>query len=217
MGNFVKNKRTLWSFTFTVIIMAVWITILLLSYKNFKVNEASLYDLELRTFDSKVNSVLRTYEAFSNYIFQDILNNDFILTTIDSANSADEAVKDILRKSLYHYLEDEYAKITDYNFRQLHFHLLNMDSFLRMHRPENFGDNLAEIRSTIKLANSNNTYITGFEEGRIFNGYRFVYPLNYNDNLIGTAEVSISTASILEILSSLYQEESFQFLIKKKL
>ena len=61
--------------------------------------------------------------------------------------------------------------------RQLHFHFKDGTSFLRMHRPNIYGDNLFGIRESIEYVNTRKEKFVGFEEGRIFNGYRYIYPL----------------------------------------
>jgi hypothetical protein len=46
-----------------------------------------------------------------------------------------------------------------------------------MHKPSKYGDNLTFIRESVAYVNKFKKPIDGFEEGRIFNGFRFVYPL----------------------------------------
>ncbi|NLW12401.1 MAG: diguanylate cyclase, partial [Clostridiaceae bacterium] len=60
-------------------------------------------------------------------------------------------------------------------------------------------------------------YVSGFEEGRIFNGYRFVYPLRYDDKHIGTVEVSISMDYLMSLLNQLYPENDLYFMLRADL
>ncbi len=62
------------------------------------------------------------------------------------ANDAETSRKDQLRAELYNSLEEDYTLLKQYDFRQLHFHLKNGDSFLRFHAPDQYGDNLFEVR-----------------------------------------------------------------------
>lgn len=102
-----------------------------------------------------------------------------------------------------------------YEFRQLHFHLPNTESFLRVHTPEKYGDLLFDVRESVRLVNESMVKSVGFEEGRIFNGFRYVYPLEYENSHIGSVEISISSASIIEVLSQLYTNKDFYFIIDK--
>ena len=53
--------------------------------------------------------------------------------------------------------------------------------------------------------------VSGFEEGRIFNGYRFVYPLIYNKEHIGSVETSIGFNAIKDISKKIYN--TYQYMI----
>ena len=72
-----------------------------------------------------------------------------------------------------------------------------------------------DVRASIRIANEEKSYISGFEGGRIFNGYRFVYPLNYQEEHIGSVEVSVSMASVLKVLQDLYSDRMFSFILEK--
>ncbi|MFW5802174.1 MAG: diguanylate cyclase, partial [Spirochaeta sp.] len=97
----------------------------------------------------------------------------------------------------------DYQRMKRFDFSQLQFHFPDSTSFLRMHSPERFGDYLGNIRYSVREANAQQSPVRGFEEGRIFSGYRFVYPLLWQDEHIGSAEVSFSVDSFLGILSDL--------------
>jgi hypothetical protein len=48
-----------------------------------------------------------------------------------------------------------------------------------MHEPIKYGDDLSDVRESVRIANEECIYVEGFEEGKDFNGYRFEYPLFY--------------------------------------
>jgi len=69
--------------------------------------------------------------------------------------------------------------------RQLHFHLPPDTSFLRVHRPAKFGDDLTEIRHSIVDANRLLVPTKGFESGRVYAGIRGVVPVFVRDETSG--------------------------------
>ena len=76
--------------------------------------------------------------------------------------------------------QSELAK--HYDFRQLHFHFgPGSTSFLRVHQPEKFGDNMDDVRHTVVFTNRTKQPTTGFETGRIFPGIRGVAPVFATD------------------------------------
>ncbi len=85
-----------------------------------------------------------------------------------------------------------------------------------MHSIKTYGDNLTEIRNTLKIANGEQKFVEGFEEGRIFNAYRFVYPLFNNDEHIGCMEISPSFVIVTKLMKELYDNQSI-FIMKKSI
>lgn len=128
--------------------------------------------------------------------------------------SLDPAEKDRYRKLLYHKLSGLYQRLGQYDFRQLHFHEKDNRSYLRFHRPEKHGDDLTGIRYSVEYVNREKKYISGFEEGVILNGYRFVYPLSVDEEHIGSVEVSVSMNTVIRQFSQRFNKEA-QFIILK--
>jgi len=126
--------------------------------------------------------------------------------------SHDPAEKDHYRKRLHHELSDVYDRLITYDFRQLHFHEKDNTSYLRMHRPDRYGDDLTGIRSSVAYANREKRYIRGFEEGRIYNGYRFVYPVFLDGEHVGSVEISVSMNTVIRQFAERFNKEA-QFII----
>lgn len=113
-------------------------------------------------------------------------------------------------------LVDDYKRLEEsVGIKQLHFHLPNNDSFLRMHRVDRFGDNLTSVRESIRLANQQLKFTQGFEEGRIFNGFRYVFPLFYEANHIGSVELSVSFTALKQLLDQVF-DNHFDFILKSE-
>ena len=92
---------------------------------------------------------------------------------------------------------------------------------MRFHRPEKFGDNLAKIRKTVEWVNTNQSSITGFEEGRIFHGFRNVFPLFLETNQfirehIGSVEISYPAYALVDKYLSWQKNAKIAFLVKNK-
>ncbi len=95
--------------------------------------------------------------------------------------------------------------IERFDVRQLHFHLgPGSLSFLRVHRPDRYGDRMDDLRLTIAHTNEQRTPRTGFETGRVYSGIRGVVPLfAYPDGEkvhIGALEVGTSFTPLLQLL-----------------
>lgn len=113
-----------------------------------------------------------------------------------------------LRQQLYDQVSPGWQRLTgDYRVRQLHFHLGPGDtSFLRVHSPRKFGDDLAPIRHTITHAIRDNKTTHGFESGRVYAGIRGVVPISVEDpasgrvEVVGALEAGSSFSHMLDLL-----------------
>ncbi|OHW63269.1 putative diguanylate cyclase YdaM [Andreesenia angusta] len=211
MLNYNLRKKFIVLFAGLLVVVAISNYYLFLGYSNQKYTYISNQNNQL---ESQINALLLSREQFSNYVFKSLIDNDYIKELMSEAYSSDEATRDRLRKELYGYLQKDYVFSTEYDFRQLHFHFPDTTSFLRMHEPEKYGDNLGEVRESIRIVNEEKRYVKGFEEGKIYNGYRFIYPLSYNGQHVGSVEVSISFDALASVLSELYDRDYF-FAVKK--
>lgn len=198
-----------------LIVFALWLVIIWIIIDGYQQGQDIYFEAEQNALQSKVGATLKTYEVFSNYIFEEIINNEDVLSLMYQANHSEGKDQDAVRDELYNLLLKPYTNILTYNFRQLHFHLPNSDSFLRMHRPSKYGDSLIGIRESVRIANEEQKYVFGFEEGRIYNGYRFVYPLNYQEEAIGSVEVSLSMSTLVEILNQQYPYIDTYFMLNE--
>ena len=157
----------------------------------------------LNRFTSNFESVLTGQERAANLFYNQVIASDKIMDILKKVPESYGKEKDELRSQLYNELKDNYAKLAKQNFRQLHFHLSSGESFLRFHRPDKYGDNLFPVRYSIEKANKTLKMAKGFEEGRIFNGYRFVFPILDGENHYGSVEVSVSFLAISEAIKEI--------------
>lgn len=157
----------------------------------------------------------QTFTEIADLIFATQVNNEKIKTLFFTGlESADETEQNRLRRQLYQDLSGLYEIMKTYDFRQLHFHDRHNISYLRFHRPDTFGDDLTGIRYSVEYVNREKNKIAGFEEGRILNGYRYVYPLLHQDEHIGSVELSISMENIIRKIHQIFGQE-VQFLLLK--
>jgi len=76
--------------------------------------------------------------------------------------------------------------------KQFQFHIPPATSFLRLHKPSKFGDDLTAIRPTVVRANQEQRVMQGIDKGRYGFGMRGVVPVQYEGKHIGTAEIGLA-------------------------
>jgi signal transduction histidine kinase/ActR/RegA family two-component response regulator len=131
--------------------------------------------------------------------------------------NADENKTSILRKELYDRLKLQYEIMTTRGVLQFHFVLPNNITFLRVHKPKKFGDNLSKIRHSFVYVNKTKQPISGFEGGKTAHGFRNVYPiLDDQNNHYGAMEISFSSEYLQWYLTNVSKQHT-HFLVKESL
>jgi len=79
-----------------------------------------------------------------------------------------------------------------YGMEQMHFHSLPATSFLRVHKPEKYGDDLSRERPTVVRTNTLKTATSGLEFGATGLSVRGVVPVIDEGRHVGSVEVGLS-------------------------
>lgn len=80
----------------------------------------------------------------------------------------------------------------EHGVRQFQFHVAPATSFLRVHKPEKFDDDLSSFRLTVVDVNKNGLPISGLERGRAGLGMRGVVPVTQDGKQVGSVEFGLS-------------------------
>ena len=189
-------------FIFTFLILTFMVYSITHYHKDQVISDYLEEKTEQRYLEYQV--IYNNYKTFADFIFKVNINTDTVLNLFEKRD----------RVGLKKHLDKTYKELRGFNVRQLHFHLPNNDSFLRMHRPNKYGDNLTKARLTVKYVNEHKKFIDGFEEGKIFNGFRFVYPLFKDNKHIGSVEISYSALFFIKRIVNSYKVVSNFFIDK---
>lgn len=96
----------------------------------------------------------------------------------------------------------------DFAVQQFQFHTPPATSFLRLHRPEKFGDDLTTIRKTIVETNTQKQPLSGLEYGVEGLGIRGLVPMNYQGQHTGSVEFGMSFGqTFFDHFKNAYQAE----------
>ncbi len=169
------------------------------------------YELAYKTIYSQHKRLAATLQSW-------VMDRFEIKALYQELATADEAQKNRLRQELLVKLMPRYKMFQkSAQLRQMHFHLKNNESFLRLHRPDKFGDNLTGTRETVAYVNKEHVPIDGFEIGKMYSGYRFVFPITADDKThLGSLEMSFGPESLTSDVMEQYGVLC-NFLIDKKI
>ena len=163
------------------------------------------------------NTIYQNFKIASNNIYLSFIDDKTIIGLLKNIKGSNSSKVDEIRKTIYNMLKKRYERMKLFGVWQLHFHLPNNDSFLRMHKPDKFGDNLTDIRYSVEYVNKNKKSINGFEVGRHVHGFRFVYPLlDENKEHLGSVEISMSSQIFKTVMEKSYKSY-IDFIVNKNI
>jgi len=78
-----------------------------------------------------------------------------------------------------------------FDIKQFQFHVAPATSFLRVHKPQKFGDDLSSFRHTVTAANAGKQAVSGLEKGVAGIGIRGVVPVSFEQRHVGSVEFGL--------------------------
>ncbi len=197
-----RNVQLILTLTFAVLAAAVFF------YLDSKRNHNQQQHLQRVTarYESAYKIIYSQHKRMATTLRAGIMDRFKIADLYQKLVTANDEEKIRIRQELLTRVMPRYKMFQEtIQLRQLHFHLRNNESFLRLHRPEKFGDNLTGIRDTVAYVNREQAPIDGFENGRIYDGYRFVFPITASDGVhLGSMEMSFGLESITAAMMGQY-------------
>ncbi len=157
------------------------------------------------------------YSIISDIMNHEVFNSKAVLELFHKAKHAkNEDERTMYRALLYDEVYPHYKHLKDIGVNFLLFAFEDNKTFLRVHNPELFGDDLSALRYSFTYANKNKKQVSGFEQGKIDHGFRNIFPLFYNNEFLGSVDISFSSQSMQESMVKLHDTDT-HFIVKKDL
>ncbi|QOW61413.1 methyl-accepting chemotaxis protein [Treponema pedis] len=157
---------------YAVLLYNEWRSIRNFSYEQIR----ALANVKHLAFINAVNNYSETGGILLDFISQDT-------NIIKAFAEKDRNALLYAAGSLYKTMHEKY------NIEQFHFHTPEVNSFLRVHAPLKYGDNLSSYRLSVIEANKEKKRISGLEVGLSDLGFRIVTPLYSSEGVhIGSVE-----------------------------
>ncbi|MGH1461781.1 MAG: PAS domain S-box protein [Neptuniibacter sp.] len=210
----MKKSKTFRAFWIVSLIIAV--VDIIFVYMNYTLSKSSFeshLSKQAETLNLNFETLLaQTYnnmQTMATYVAGDERVKQLFLQgkkAVEKEGFSDKAQQ--IRNELYDLVSPNWIEVQQrFSARQLHFHLgPGSTSFLRVHRPTKFGDNMDNVRFTIVDTNSEKSPRVGFETGRVYSGLRGVVPVQAFDQSVqslvhvGALEVGTSFDVVLDIM-----------------
>lgn len=147
------------------------------------------------------NTINRTVEEATIGLQQKIIQiqDKLVVDTTQKLSLLAKTVSDIpsVEKDMAERNREALQSVTEPMYKDLkqrlelnvfHFHLPPATSFLRLQKPEKFGDDLSGFRHTVVSVNATRKEASGIEVGKAGLSIRAVLPVNYHGQHVGSVE-----------------------------
>lgn len=133
------------------------------------------------------------YDALQSRLGQEARRAAAMSAVVAAIPAVQEAMTNDDRDALMRLFGAGFASLkADYGVDQFQFHTPPAISYLRVHQPKKFGDDLSGFRKTVVAANTEHKPIVGLEGGVAGLGIRGVVPVALSGKLLGSVEFGLT-------------------------
>lgn len=202
--------------TFIIILfLSIYATIYFVTTYDKNSRIELLLNRQILDLQQNYKNMTERYHLISDIVNYEVFNSPTVLELFYKAKHAkNEEERNIFRMKLYYEVEPIFERLKATGVNIIQFAFEDNKSFLRMHKPDIFGDDLSTIRYSFTYINANRKPISGFEQGKIVHGFRNLFPLFYKDEFLGSADITFSSQSMQENMIKLHDTDT-NFIIKK--
>lgn len=201
-----------------LVLIGILLTSILFQVDKFYANKLIQLELNNALKDIKTQySVMHyNYDVNGDAIYERIQNNKIIIDLLKQYNqSSDENEKNMLRNKLDQKVTGEYHSSKKIGLKMIVFVAPDNTIIYRAHKKEKYGDNIANVRHSIKYVNEIHKKISGFESGKMIHAFRNVYPLfDEEKNYIGCVDIGFSSKYLQNTLEDVHKLHT-HFLINR--
>jgi len=209
--------KSLGSLKFIILALFVALYMSIYTYTSHNKDERIefLLNQQINTLSNNYKVALSRFDTITELTGRNLFNNPLVLNILYQAKHAkNEQELARLRENLYEVVNPEFKSLQALGVNIMLFAFENNKTFLRVHKPKKFDDNLSKVRYSFTYVNANKKAISGFEEGKISHAFRNITPLFYKQEYLGSVDLSFSSESIQDNMKSLHNIDT-HFILNK--
>ena len=197
--------------TFVVLISIVYIA----TTNDMKIRKAAVLSQQISDLENTYEVSKHRFEIISDSVNNMVVNRKDILELLYEAKyTKNDASLDAIRKQVFKKVKPHFDSLKKTGVIIILFAFENNKTFLRIHKPSKFNDDLSEVRYSFKYVNANKKIVRGLEEGKIMHAFRNVYPIFYKGEYLGSVDISFSSEVLQKHMEKLYKTNT-HFIINK--
>ena len=174
--------------------LSIYMAIFIITTVDKETRVEQLLNQQTTNLQHNYDVTKNNFQTISNIINRDLFNNTKVLKLFYQAkHEKDENKRNDIRKMLYNETKPHLDHLSELGVNIMQFVFEDNRSFLRVHKPDKFDDDLSKVRYSILYTNLNQKPINGFEQGKISHAFRNVFPLFFKNEYIGCVDIGFSS------------------------
>jgi signal transduction histidine kinase len=149
------------------------------------------------SWDKGYQSVIHHFKMVTDTVMFGLGNDNRLKEILQQVNNT----KDI--ETAHNQLLDTYTELDFINQAHSFIRIFQVNdksgnALIRFQKPDRYGDNVLTYLEIIISTHKNKSFMHGFEGGKYFNAYRFVYPVIKNGEFLGSVQLGFEESAINE-------------------
>lgn len=169
--------------------------------KDIRVDE--LLNKQSKYLEMSYKQGLDRFDVIANNVYTSLQNDKKFINILATAQENNLSTSN---SKLYDHLKGKFSSLKNMGVLGLQVSLPNNVSVVRMHKADKFGDDLSDIRYSLKYVNEKKVHMSGFEEGRTSHAFRELFPLYKEEKYIGAMEILFSSTILQDYTISFYSK-----------
>ncbi|MEA3383365.1 MAG: PAS domain-containing protein [Campylobacterota bacterium] len=186
------------------IIFVALLTIVLLIILNSQNNNINSQNKNInKSIHNSINYTIQHSQQSYQFILKRVVNTDNIIEYIINQD----------RESLYKILKSKFDLLQQENEYFKTLHIINSDgkSFLRVHKKDEYGDDIASKRLMVRDIMKNHKLIYGYETGIHTTSFRVMMPIFDNGKFIASVGIGIDPNYFIARIGEIIDEDGALF------
>ena len=192
-----------------LILIGIGIAAILFQTDKYYANKLIQIELDNALKDLKTQySVMRyNYDVSADSIYERIVSDEAIIEILKKYNqTSNKPEQNSLRNDLGKHVAIEYHSSKQIGLKMIVFAAPDNKIIYRAHKKDKFGDDISDIRYSIKYVNEKHKKISGFESGKLIHAFRNVYPIFDKDkNYLGCIDIGFSSKYLQNTLEDVHK------------
>ena len=211
LGNSLFLLKIILLGTFIILVIAVFFV----SQHEMQLRKKTVLSQQITNLNNTYKVSMNRFEIITDSINSTVINREDVLQLLYRAKYASNDNSLVpLRNELFKIIKPHFDDLKKVGVIITLFSFENNKTFLRVHKPNKFNDDLSSVRYSFKYVNENKKIIRGLEEGKIMHAFRNIYPIFYKGEYLGSVDIAFSSSVLKKHMANLYETES-HFIINK--